>query len=97
MNIKMSSAQTHEITEWLIEYNTETMSFNLTIWVRKGKGSEAVHIREFDKLEAQRQDIVLDMLRYHKPVYWVQTKADHPELGVIRVQTAEIGKFIALK
>ncbi len=86
-----------EITNWLIEYDTQHEKFKLTVWIQHGKKTKDLDIRNYGDLSPQTQDIILDMLRYHKPVYWVPTDEKDPENGIIRVETAEVGKFMSIR
>ena len=93
----MPLARSEEISTWLIEYNTKIERFKLTLWVKRGGKSKDQDVKNFGNLDPQSQDIILDMLRYHKPVFWVPTDEADPDMGIIRVETAEVGKFMTIR
>ena len=93
----MPLARSEEISAWLIEYNTKIERFKLTLWVKRGGKSKDQDVKNFGHLDPQSQDIILDMLRYHKPVFWVPIDGADPDMGIIRVETAEVGKFMSIK
>lgn len=80
-----------EVKEYMIEYDLNDKKFDLTIWVQAGKKLNNVHIEEFNNLDRLDMAVILDLFRYHKPIYWI------PEKRIFRVETTEIGKILTLR